>query len=153
MDRDATVRLVRRFYDDLWTRADVATADEILEPEMLFVLPFARFQGREALKSLVVANHRAFAGLTYHTTADGVILDGRRAACEWRMTGRQVAEWNGIPATGREVEIPGMTLFELGASGQIREARVHNHYFGLLAQLGAVTMRHPEQDSAAPHGA
>ena len=153
MDRDATVRLVQRFYGDLWTRADLATADEILEPEMRFLLPFAQVQGREALKGLVAANHRAFAGLTYHTAADAVMVEGQRAACEWRMTGRHVGVWNGIPATGQAVEIPGITLFELGLSGQIREARVHNHYFGLLAQLGAVTMRRPEQDAAAPHGA
>lgn len=152
MVRDTTERLVRRFYDDLWTRGELTAADEILEPEMLFVLPFARIQGREALKGLVVANHRAFAELTYHIAPDALLIEGMRAACEWRMTGRHVGEWNGIPASDQEVAIPGVTLFELGPSGRIREARVHNHYFGLLTQLGAVTMRGSNPPGGATHG-
>jgi steroid delta-isomerase-like uncharacterized protein len=149
MDRDDAERLVRRFYDDLWTRADLAAADQILEPEMRFVLPFALVQGREAMKGLVAANHRAFADLTYHTAPAAVMVEGMRAACEWRMTGRHVGVWNGIPATGQAVEIPGVTLFELTASGRIREAHVHNHYFGLLSQLGAVTMNRFEPEPGA----
>lgn len=132
---------MRRFYDDLWTRAELSIVDEILEPEMIFILPFARIAGREALKSLVSVNHQAFEGLTYHCNPDDVLVEGMRAVSAWHMTGRHVGEWNGIPATGRAVATHGVTLFELGASGRIREARVHNHYFGLLSQLGAVEMR------------
>lgn len=141
MTQHAMVALVQRFYRDLWTDNNLGAADDILEPDMVFVLPFARVEGREAMKQLVTANHHAFEALTYHTSEDGVMAVGTRAACEWRMTGRQVGAWNGIPATGNEVEIPGATFFDVSASGRIREARVHNHFFGLLQQLGAASVR------------
>jgi len=61
---------------------------------------------------------------------------GEAAGVEWTYFGihnRDLA-FNGLPATGREVEVHGFTLF--GAEGGSLSVRRHIDWAGLFAQLG-----------------
>lgn len=53
----------------------------------------------------------------------------------WR--GIHTGEFNGIPATGRPIELRGINLFKL-KDGRIVEQRAELDFFGLLQQIGAI---------------
>lgn len=63
------------------------------------------------------------------------IAEGDRLATEWTVTGTHRSEWQGIPPTGRRVEITGMTLDRI-KNGQVIEERVYFDRLALLEQLG-----------------
>ncbi len=60
--------------------------------------------------------------------------DGRAAAVELTFAGRHIGEFAGVPATGREVRVPMVVVYEL-ADGQITGARVHFNVASFMAQV------------------
>ena len=60
----------------------------------------------------------------------------------WR--GTQQAEWNGIPATGKEVTLSSSTIYRI-ANGKIQECWWFYDVLSVLQQLGV--MRQPEQEA------
>lgn len=131
---------VRRFYGDVWSRGDLAAADEILDPDVQFILSFAHLDGREALKRLVQANRVVFQDLTYDCAPDDVVADETKAVGYWTMTSRHVGEWRKVPASHKDVSIQGMSFFRFTPEGKIREVRVQNDVLGLMRQIGGVRM-------------
>jgi predicted ester cyclase len=72
---------------------------------------------------------------------DDVILEGDRLACRFRVQANHEGEFMGIPATGREVEVSGMTVIRF-AGGKWVERWNQVDMLGWLQQLGAI----PAQD-------
>jgi len=66
------------------------------------------------------------------------IGEGDQVATEWTCTGTHNGEFQGIPPTGRRVEITGMTLNRI-KDGQIVEERVYFDRLAMLQQLGVVS--------------
>ncbi len=78
----------------------------------------------------------------YHTafqataeTRNIVITDGQ-AACEWDFVGKHVGEFAGIPATGKQVNVPLAVFYDL-VGDKITRGRVYFEMPALFAQLGA----------------
>ncbi len=131
-----------RFFQDVWSKADLATVDEILTPDFKFILAFAVIENREAFKKLLAVNHSVFQNLTYHVDdeAGDVVADVTKGAGFWRMTARHVGTWQNVPASNADVSITGITYFKFSPEGQLTEARVHNDVMGLMKQIGGVKM-------------
>ena len=53
------------------------------------------------------------------------------------MTGRHVGEFIGVPATGTDIALPGITVLHF-AGDRVVERFSQADMFGLLVQLGAV---------------
>jgi len=66
------------------------------------------------------------------------ISEGDQIVTEWTCTGTHRGEFQGIPPTGRRVEITGMTLGRIKGS-QIVEERVYFDRLAMLQQLGVVS--------------
>jgi steroid delta-isomerase-like uncharacterized protein len=78
--------------------------------------------------------NKAFPDLRF--TVDLVAAQGDLAATVWTATGTQSSEWQGIPATGKEVTWTGINMFRI-ACGKIAESWGEADHIGLRAQLGA----------------
>ncbi|MCB0190896.1 MAG: ester cyclase [Anaerolineae bacterium] len=126
--------IIRQFFEDIWTDQDMDLADEVLDPEFSFVLPFVTLENREAFKQLVLHNHVAWQDLTY-TLLDSVADDDEKGAAYWRSKGTHVNTWNGIEATGNQMSIEGITFFKF-SNGKLSLALVQNDFTTLLHQLG-----------------
>jgi steroid delta-isomerase-like uncharacterized protein len=102
----------------------------------------ARFYGW-APEPLDADGHKAF--MTALLTAfpdsrfivDDVIAEGDKVAVRHRLQGTHQAELQGIPATGRPVEIGGIVIFRIG-NGQVAEAWLNADIMGMMQQLGVV---------------
>jgi steroid delta-isomerase-like uncharacterized protein len=68
---------------------------------------------------------------------DDVIAEGDKVAVRHRLQGTHQAEFQGIPATGKKVEIGGIVIFRI-ENGMIAEAWLNADLLGMLQQLGVV---------------
>lgn len=68
-------------------------------------------------------------GIEEMLSDDGVVMT------EWTVTATHEGEFNGIPATTREIELRGMSKTSI-QDGQIVEDRVYHDFHAFLEQLG-----------------
>jgi steroid delta-isomerase-like uncharacterized protein len=68
---------------------------------------------------------------------DDVIAEGSKVAVRHRLQGTHQAELQGIPATGRQVEIGAIVIFRI-ENGMIAEAWLNADIMGMMQQLGVV---------------
>jgi steroid delta-isomerase-like uncharacterized protein len=79
----------------------------------------------------------------YHEAFDASAEIGSRiysddqAVIEGYFVGKHIAEFAGIPATGRSVRVPLCVVYDLEA-GRVKRARIYFEVPALLRQLGAV---------------
>ena len=113
-----------------------------LERVRAHVAPTARFYGW-APEPLDADGHRAFmsALLTAFPDSrfviDDVIAEGDKVVVRHRLQGTHQAELQGIPATGRQVDIGGIVIFRV-ENGMIAEAWLNADIMGMMQQLGVV---------------
>jgi steroid delta-isomerase-like uncharacterized protein len=128
--------LYRRWFEEVVSGGELALADELLADD--YVLHFPGMPGpvdREGHKGLVTMYRAAFPD--WVELVDDVIAEGDRVAI--RVTGRGThrGEFQGIPATGRQVTAGGVGIARI-ADGRIVEAWAAYDALGLLQQLGAL---------------
>lgn len=66
---------------------------------------------------------------------DLMVAEGDLVAVRWTARGTNTGSGNGIPATGRKVEVSGTAIFRF-ADGKIAEEWTSANMLGLLKQLG-----------------
>lgn len=72
------------------------------------------------------------------------IVEGDHIVSHWTCTGTQNGEYQGLPPTGKRVELSGMTLAHI-KDGKITSERVYFDRLSLLQQLGVA----PKMQAAA----
>ena len=70
-----------------------------------------------------------------HMKVDRLLAERDLVAVRWTARGTNTGTGNGIPATGRSVEITGTTMFRM-ADGRIAEEWTCANSLGLMRQLG-----------------
>jgi steroid delta-isomerase-like uncharacterized protein len=91
--------------------------------------------GLEVVKQWFVTFATAFPD--GNTSIEDVIAEEDRVVARITFNGTHEAEIEGIPATGKKVSMPGITIFRLD-NGKIAEGWVLNDHLGLMQQLGVV---------------
>lgn len=86
-------------------------------------------------------------------TVDKQVAERDLVAVRWTARGTNTGAGNGIPATGRAVQVTGTTLFRL-ADGRIAEEWTCADSHGLMRQLGllAAPAAAPKTDGSSPPG-
>ena len=114
-----------------------------------YAAPEARFYGW-APEPLDADGHKNFMSALLaafpdsQIIVDDVIAEGDKVAVRHRLLGRHQAELQGIPPTGKTVEVGGIVIFRL-MDGKIVEAWLNADILGMLQQLGVV----PDQQAAS----
>ena len=70
-----------------------------------------------------------------HAEMKTLVIDDQHAFGEWDFVGRHIGDFNGIPATGRDVRVPLAVAYDF-ADGRITAGRIYFEIPSLLAQLG-----------------
>jgi predicted ester cyclase len=73
----------------------------------------------------------------YELIADDIISEGDKVVVRATFRGLHKGDFNGIPATGKAVDISLMLIYRL-ANGKVAEHWMNADSLGLLQQLGAV---------------
>ncbi|MFE5286500.1 ester cyclase [Nocardia sp. NPDC056611] len=132
--------LIERFVNEFWSAGRLAAADELMAPDVVIHAPAVG--GIEGLKAFNTTLRTAFPD--WHSTLEEVVAEGDRVAERWTGRGTQLGEFQGIPATGRTVTVPGVVFYRV-RDGRITEFRGSFDMFGLLGQLGALPQAQPAQ--------
>ena len=132
------------FFREIWSEGNMDVVDQILTPDVNFILSFAHLKDRESFKKMVKVNRQVFENLNYYVDDEegDVIADAEKGAGCWRMTSKHVGTWRNIPGSNKYVEIKGISFFKFSPEGLITEVRVQNDVMGLMQQIGGIKVLH-----------
>ena len=128
-------RLVTRFYEEVWNRADTSAIPELFHADCVFRGSLgAERRGHEGLADYVREVTGALAG--YRSEIEALVVEDERAFAKMRFSGRHTGPFLGFAPTGAEVSWAGAALFQC-EGGRIRSLWVLGDLAGLRAQLEA----------------
>jgi steroid delta-isomerase-like uncharacterized protein len=134
---EANKMIARRVIDEIYNAGRLELADELVTPDFVGRDPASPepMMGPEGLKRQAQGYRTAFPDL--RLTIEDEIAEGDRVATRWSAHGTHKAQLFGIPATGRQATVSGITISRI-FDGRIAESWISWDTFGLLQQLGAV---------------
>jgi steroid delta-isomerase-like uncharacterized protein len=132
-DRDSNVRIVKKFFEEVWNKGNSSAVDEFLAPG--FIDHNALSGDRKGLQGYkdTVSNFRtAFPDITY--SLDQVLAEGDRVAIRLSAHGTHKGNFMGIPASTKQVSFGGMTFIRI-QGGKLAELWGLVDMPGLLGQI------------------
>jgi steroid delta-isomerase-like uncharacterized protein len=128
--------LMRRELEEVWNKHNPDAVDEIYAPDFVnHSAPPGMPNDREGFKAFVGANLGAFPDVK--VTIDTLVAEGDKVVSRWTGTGTHTGELMGIPATGKQVNMTGITIVRV-ADGKIAEFWMESDQMGMMQQLGVV---------------
>ncbi|MCA1717103.1 MAG: ester cyclase [Actinobacteria bacterium] len=140
MSAEENKALVRRFVEEFWNEGNTTAADELMVIDAAIHMPTGEVVDLDGLKSFAGTWRESFPD--WHSTFEELIAEGDRVAERWTGRGTHRGELQGIPPTGKRVEVPGSVFYRI-VGGKIVEFRGQLDMMSLMQQLGAVP--HSEQ--------
>lgn len=127
--------VVRRFYDEVWNRWNLAAADEILAPDIHFRGSLGTSHvGIDDFKRYVEQVRAAFPD--WHNEIEELIAADEKVVARLSWSGTHLGELRGIAPAGRRVTYVGAGIFRL-QNGKIADAWVVGDTGEFWAALGA----------------
>ena len=111
-DEEKNKDLVRRWWEEVWVRGNVAATDEFVTPDYVdHPIPPGLPPGREGLKQALTTYRRAYPDVK--ATVDDIFAGGDRVALRWSARGTHLGEWLGIPPTGLRFTMNGIRIYRI----------------------------------------
>jgi len=127
--------IYRRFLEEAFNRGNLRVLDEVLAPDYVFHdAPAGSPQGPEVIRRTVTRFRTGFPDL--RITIEEMVAEGDKVAARATTRGTHLGEFFGIPATGKRVEMQGLTMVTV-RDGRVRESWVKNDVAALFRQIGA----------------
>jgi steroid delta-isomerase-like uncharacterized protein len=127
-------KIARRLFDEMWNRANFAVVDELV-PSSYDGHSSAVIHGPDGAKAFIVKLREAFPD--FSLTIVDQVAEGDKVAMRWTAYGTHKGEFQGIPATNRQVSVSGITILRV-LDGKIIEGWTNEDMLGFLRQLGIV---------------
>jgi predicted ester cyclase len=129
--------IVRRLHEQVFNASgDLAVIDEFVAEDYVDNTAPPQFRnGRASFRAL--AEHWRAAIPDIRLVVDSVVAEGDLVALAWRGTGTHLGELMGIPATGRQGSISGISISKV-VDGRVVERWGNADDLGLLRRLGVV---------------
>jgi steroid delta-isomerase-like uncharacterized protein len=128
--------LVRRVYEEVWNKGNLAAIDEIYAADVInHTQPPGLPKGAKGGKVFTGMYLRAFPDTKM--TVEQQIAEGDKIVTRWIAQGTHQGELMGIPATGKQVTVTGITINRI-AGGRIVETWDEFDQMGMMQQLGAI---------------
>lgn len=126
-------QLVRRFYKDVWNRADEALAQKILAADFTFRGSIGlEKSGPDGFVDYMRTIHAALSG--YTCTIEDLITTETRAAARMTFAGKHQGDFFGMAPTGRQISWSGAAFFTF-SDGQIKDLWVLGDIDAIKSQL------------------
>lgn len=125
----------RRFFEEVLSKGDLELVKELFTADCNAHTPIGVFEGIDGAMQFVIRLREAFPDLDAKVEAQ--VVEGDKIATLWRARGTHQGDFGSIPATGRDMETCGITMFRV-ADGKIIESWGFADMMDMLKQLGAV---------------
>ncbi len=132
------VDLVRRFYDEIFNKGNLAVADEIIAAEFVEHIPQPipgthSTTGPEAIRSFAAMFRAAIPDL--HIAIDDVIAAGDKVVTRVTWAGTQKGQLFGADPTGKRLSFMGIDIVQV-QNGKLVEHWGQVDVLGALSELG-----------------
>jgi steroid delta-isomerase-like uncharacterized protein len=135
MSAEENKALVRRFVEEFWNEGNPTAADELMAIDAAVHMPTGEMVNPDGLKSFAATWRGSFPD--WHSTFEELIAEGDKVAERWTGRGTHRGELQGIPPTGKRVEVPGSVFYRI-VGGKIVEFRGQLDMMSLMQQLGVI---------------
>jgi steroid delta-isomerase-like uncharacterized protein len=124
-----------RFFEEVWNDKNLDAIDEIMAADFVdHSIPPQLPPNREGLKQYVNMYQVAFPNANFRLNDQ--IVEEDKVVTRWTAVAKHEGQLMGIPATGRDVTVTGITI-DRHAGGKIVESSFEFDSMGLLIQIGA----------------
>lgn len=134
MSTETNKAIVRRYFDQVLDEQQHDLAEEFLA-ENIELHGSGLAPGLEVVQQWLTMFAAAFPD--GHYTVEDVVAEGDRVVARTTFNGTHKDEMQGIPATGKAVSVPSITIFRLD-NGKIAEGWLINDNLGMMQQLGVI---------------
>ncbi len=126
---------VRKLFEQGFARGDTKVFDELIGDEYVNHDMPAPGKGPNALKAVLGQFREAFPDMAFEVL--DIVEQGDRVATRGIFRGTHRGTFNGIPPTGKKVEVPWMDFWR-AKNGKLVENWVRLDMMSMLTQLGVV---------------
>ena len=132
---DQNKAIARRWSEELWSRGNLAVADEIIAPDYERHDPGDPFpaKGPEDVKRIVQMLRSMLPD--FHIEVEAMIAEGDFVVSRYTATATDTVGYMGMPATGKAIRTPAIQIFRF-SNGKIVESWAARDDLGTLKQLG-----------------
>jgi steroid delta-isomerase-like uncharacterized protein len=128
--------IVRRCFEDIVARGDLAVADQVLADDVVFhTANGAILRGKREFQHFAQQMREAFPDLRFDIQEE--ITDGDRVATRYTMRGTFQSTLMGLLPNGEEFAVQGIDTFRV-RDGKVVEIHASYDTLGQMQQLGAV---------------
>src|SRR5690242_14217181 len=136
MSVETNKTLARRYFDEVLNQKRGDVLEDYETPDyMNNLFPPGAPQGPEGERFTLRLFQQAFSD--FRVIVEDLVAEGDRVAARWRFTGTHDGEFQGLPATGRHVDVGGINIFRV-RDGKLCANWVSLDMLGLLQQVGAI---------------
>jgi steroid delta-isomerase-like uncharacterized protein len=127
----------RRFFEEMLGTGNFELAEELMSNDVVMHHPSSPtpLKGREAVTGMLSTFRAGFPDLKM--VVEDVFGEDDKVAIRWRVTGTQTAELFGIPASGKSMDVTGISVLRL-SNGIIVEDWVAEDSLGMMKQIGVI---------------
>ena len=136
MNVEQNKAIARQFFEEAYNTGNVALLDQLLAPTYVDEkAPPGTPIGPQGIAGIITMFRNAFPDL--HFTIEDQIAEGDKVVTRYTFRGTQQGELMGIPPTGKQVSIGGISIYRI-EGGKMQQAWIEYDMLGLLQQLGVV---------------
>ena len=134
----------RRFLEEAFNEGNLDVADELFTSDYVLHDPSLpeEMRGPEGVKGVVQMYRSAFPDT--NITVEDQIAEEERVVTRWTGRGTHQGELMGIPPSGNQVEVSGITISRF-EGGKIAEDWTNYDTLGMMQQIGAIPEEPGEQ--------
>jgi len=126
--------MVRRIWEEVMNKGDLAVADEIMATNYIFHGPGGvNANGPEGFKQYVAMYRTAFPDI--HCTIEDMVAEGEKVVSRFTLRGTHLGDMMGIAPTSKKAEIIGIVISRF-AGGKEVEAWGSYDTLSMYQQLG-----------------
>ena len=114
-------QLVQRWFEEVWNQQKESTVDELLSPDgIAFGLADAatKVHGPSEFKPFMRNMLNAFPD--FHIKLEDMVAEGDKVAVRFQVTGTHKGNGLGFPATGKKIDVSGMTFIHFSGGKLFR---------------------------------
>ena len=132
------VKLMRRWFDEVWNKGKIATIHELMAADAVGIGqagPEVAIKGPHEFQVFVERLRGAFPDI--HVTIEDAFESGDRAVARWSATMTHTGGHLGLPASNKKVRITGISMIQV-ANDKIVAGWDNWDQMTLLKEIGAI---------------
>jgi steroid delta-isomerase-like uncharacterized protein len=135
MSTQLNKRIAQRYFEEIWNKANLDAADELVAANVVGHVPGTTLHGVETLKQRVQSLYAIYS--QPHFAIEDQLAEDDKVLVRWTFQGTHTGAFMGVVPTGKQIRLTGMNLFHI-ANGKIEALWLNADDLGELQQLGVL---------------